>query len=445
MPFTVTVPGVQKTSPTYSTIALQYQTQQNATLAIQLLSQIYAAAGQPFANTTGESLLVQNDSEAPTAGTNPTTLKEFTIGDSGGIQNTGTTEGTVPAGYLGIVDAYTNQVAEIVGAPGQTNETVVAGGNMHFYTNGGSGTIISGQGNNLINALPTGDGNWTVFFDGGNNTVYANSGNFFIEDGNASTTGANMIFLGSGSDTVASWGNDTIVAGPNNTAFVATFTPGSIFYANTGKSTFVDRGGADTFVAGGGSDTVFAAASGGSYFGSSGPLLFVAGPNTADSVVAGSGPTTIYSASGANLTFGGSGNGDLLIAGPGSATVNGGSSTGNDLYFADGNGSDSIVAGSGNNTLVAGMGSDTFTGGPGANLFVIDKAAVSGGTYFINNWNSKDTLALFGYGAPTAAGGLPAGATVGVQGGSEVLTLPDGTKITFVGVSSVPNSQIPSA
>jgi len=317
------------------------------------------------------TLQVQNASDSITGGAGP--LKEFTIGDSGGIQNSGTTEGTVPAGFLGIIDAYTNQVSEIVGAPGRPMKPWSPAGNMHFFTNGGSGTVISGQGNNLVAANPTGDGNWTVLFDGGNNTVFATSGNFSINDGNASTTGANLLFLGSGSDVVQSWGNDSIIGAPGGTALVATFTAGSIFWGNSGPSTYIKHGGADTFVAGGGNDTVFAVGSGGTYFGNSGPLLFVSGPGTSDTVTTGTGNATIFGAPGSsgvyflgpgnavivgaaesqtviggvtsgpaqifgidgdNVTFFSPLSGNFLVAGPGNVTLNGGGATGNNAFFA---------------------------------------------------------------------------------------------------------------
>ncbi len=472
MTITVTVPGVQKNAGVYSTINLQYQTQQNANIAIQLLSQIYAAAA-------GQTLQVQNDGETPTPGTNPTTLNEFTIGDSGGIQNSGTTEGTVPAGVRAIIDAYTNQVSEIVNAPNQGNDTVIAGGDMHFFTNGGSGTVISGQGGNLVAANPTGEGDWTVLFDGGDNTVYATSGNFFIDDGNAGTTGANLLFLGSGNDVVQSWGQDTIVGGPGGNNLVATFTAGSIFYGNTGTSTYINMGGNDTFVAGGGNDTVFAAASGGLYFGNSGPLMFVSGPNTADTVMAGSGDSTIWGAPGSdglyfvgpgnflmigaaesqtvvagpgshaavmfgmdgdNITLFSPGDGNVMVAGPGSVTLNGAGATGNNIYFAgpDAGSADSIVAGSGNNTLIAGPGANTLVGGTGANVFEVDKTFAGGGSETISGWNGSDSLHLNGYGAATIAGGLPAGASAS----GNVLTLADGTKITFDGQGAVPLNHI---
>jgi Ca2+-binding RTX toxin-like protein len=372
MTIPVTVPGVasgkhgvgNSHSIQYSTITLQYNTEQNAGIAMQLLAQIYAAAAD-------QTLEVRNGNESPT-GFPEHPVKEFTIGDQGGQQNTGPTDGKDFRHYLGMVDAYTNKPATIVGAKDQANETVVAGGGLHFFTNGGSGTVISGQGGNVVTAPAKGDGNWTVIFDGGNNTVHASSGNFLIDDGSASVAGANQISFGSGSDTVVAWGHDSI----------------------TGTS--------------------------------------------------GDRPALVFGMNGADVSLSSPVSGNELIAGPGNVTLNGSQASGDNVYFAGlaAGSADSIVAGSGNNTLIAGHGSDTLGGGAGANLFQVDKSLAGGGSDFLVHWNSKDTLLLSGYGAATAPGGLPAGATTAVVGGSEVLTLADGTKITFVGVQHVPNSHI---
>jgi Ca2+-binding RTX toxin-like protein len=160
-----------------------------------------------------------------------------------------------------------------------------------------------------------------------------------------------------------------------------------------------------------------------------------------------SGPAQIFGIDGDNVTFFSPLSGNFLVAGPGNVTLNGGGATGNNAFFAgpSTNSADSIVAGSGNNTLVAGPGSNTLVGGAGANVFAVDKAAGGGGADSIVGWNSNDLVVLSGYGAPTAPGGLPSGATTAILGGSEVLTLADGTKITFVGFSNIPNSHISSS
>src|SRR4051794_33147129 len=72
MAFDVTVPGVPLGDPVYSTLHLSFQSSQVANLAIQLLGQIYDAAGPPFAATTGQQLTVADDNVTTISGSNPT-------------------------------------------------------------------------------------------------------------------------------------------------------------------------------------------------------------------------------------------------------------------------------------------------------------------------------------------------------------------------------------
>ena len=463
----VTVPGVNSI-----TIDLQFQTAENTFRTLGLLGQIY----------TAEALGVLNVENAPTSPpSGPKPINEYTLGDSNGQRGTGPMQGTVPAGYLGIVDANLSSVpSDIVGAT-QVNETVVAAGSLHFSTEGGSGTLISAQGNNIITAPDFGGGNWSVFFDSGDNTVYATSGNFLIDDGTNVTFGHNLILLGSGSDTVESWGEDTVIAAPTGSNLIALFHSGSVAYGSTGPDTVINQGsGGDTVVQGTGPETVFADASNSLYYGNLGELTFVSGILTSNTVVAGAGNATLYGALNSKSLFfvgggrfmldGGSGdetvvgatgtsnsavlfaeNGgimnlvgntdNVLVAGAGSATLNGIGALGNNIFFA-GLGSDSIVAGAGSNTLVGGPSSDTLIGGRNVNAFEFNGAFASLGNELIGNWNSRDRLILSGYGAPTAPGGLPAHATKAVLNGSEVLTLSDGTRITFMGIAHVNPWQI---
>ena len=68
----------------------------------------------------------------------------------------------------------------------------------------------------------------------------------------------------------------------------------------------------------------------------------------------------------------------------------------------------------------------------------VEMTAVGGHFHQINLGRPRHLLDTL----PTSPGGLPAGANVSVVNGSEVLTLVDGTKITFVGFASIPNSHI---
>lgn len=226
LPGAVSVPGAQG-----STIELQFATQQNTQLAVQLLDPIYAAY-----DAAPSRLQVQN---APTAPFQmPGELGLFALGDAGGVQNQGSNAAIVPTGYLGIVDAFTNAPATITGAPGQFDETVFSGqAGLTFYLNGGSGTVIAGGGNNVVapgpNAPVTGGG-WSILLDGGSNTVIGAPGNFFIDDGSSGAAGSNLIFLGSGNDTVQSWGRDTVNAGTGSD-FVISKGPSLLVNGNSGS------------------------------------------------------------------------------------------------------------------------------------------------------------------------------------------------------------------
>ena len=466
-----TVPGVLA-----GTIDLQLSTQQNQQLAAQLLAQVYAAAGSGI-------LDVENTPTNPPSGSGDFAV--FAIGDQGGVLNSGPNAATVPTGYGFIINAFTTAPATVTGAPGQSNEAVLSGqGGLTFFTNGGSGTVIAGGGNNLVApgaGAPNTGSNWTLLFDGGSNTVSGPVGNLFIDDGSSGAAGSNQIFLGSGNDTVLSWGIDLIVAAPGGSALIVSHQAGTSVYGNTGSTEVINLGGRDTVVQGSGPETMFAGATGGLYFGG-GALTFLAAPGTDSTVVGGDGSNTLYADGSNDLFFvgrgqfmlsGGSGNqtvvgtqgfsdnavmfsdnggsvvlfgntaGNVLVAGAGNATLNAGGASGGEAFFA-GTGNDLIVGSSGTNFILAGPGNDTLVGGAGANVFQVARGVASGGSELIANWNAADQLYLPGYGA-ARPDGLPAGAAVTVVNGSAALTLIDGTRITFLGVSSVSTAQIHSS
>ena len=467
-----TVPGVLG-----GTIDLQFTTQQNAQLAAQLLSEVYAAAGSG-------TLDVENTPTGPPSGTGDT--EEFTIGDQGGIVNSGPNAATVPSGYAFIIDAFTDAPATVTGARGQLNEAVLSGqGGLTFFTNGGSGTVLAGGGNNLVApgpGVPDAASSWTLLFDGGSNTISGPVGNLFIDDGSSSVAGQNQIFLGSGSDTVLSWGIDLIVVAPGGNALIDVYHAGSSVYGNNGNMEVLNLGGEDTVVQGSGPATMFAGATGGLYFGGGGVLTFLAAPGTDSTVVGGDGNATLFANASNDLFFvgggqfilaGGSGNqtvvgttgfsgnavifsegggsvvlfgntdGNELVAGAGNVTLNAGGASGGEVFFA-GTGDDLIVGSSGTNFIQAGPGNDTLVGGTGVNVFQVGHGVATGGSELIANWNAADHLYLPGYGA-AGANGLPAGAAITVVNGSAVLSLDDGTQITFLGVSRVSTAQLHSS
>jgi len=381
MPFPVSVPGVHS-----STIILQFQSSANAALA------------QGLANSFWNAIPKLNVENQPAGAAKAADLNEFTIGDMGGKQNSGPSQGTVPAGYLGVIDAFSAATPATVTGTSGSGETVLGQGGLTYITNnpGGSNNIFDASGGGNVFAA-TG-GNWSVLFDGGNNFVLGNTGNLFVDDNTlAGTVGAgnNLIFLGAGNDEAVLWGPK------------------------------------DTVVAGSGPTTIFAAGANDLVFGGSGTMLFiaVAGSST---VVAGSGNTVLFGLNGASATLFGNGN-DLLVAGPGNVTLNAGGSTGNNSLFGN-QGADSLVGGSGTTSFVAGFsGSTTMLGGSGVNAFDFVKGA-AGGADVIQNWTAKDQVFLLGY----APGGL---VSQTITPGGDVATLSDGTLITFQGLNTtIPGS-----
>src|SRR5207253_1883978 len=162
--------------------------------------------------------------------------------------------------------------SHIVGA-NQANETVLATGSLRFEPGGGSGTLVSAQGNNVVTAPDVGGGNWELHFDSGNNTVIASSGNYFIETDTEFTFGQNRIVLGTGDDTVLSWGADTITGGTGQDLIVLRHA-GAQVQGGGGPSTIVDIGDHATVTQGAGQETVFAASTGSRFNGSNASLLF---------------------------------------------------------------------------------------------------------------------------------------------------------------------------
>lgn len=356
----VTVPGAGT-----NTYQLQYNSPTSASIATQLLQTIYAA------NVSGALFPQVYSQQGSTANVPSGKLGEL-IADG----STGNTNVVAPTGYLGLIDASTTAPVTIAGAA-QANESVLGGASdLTFYTNGGSGTVVGGDGNNVIASPTASGGAWTLNLYGvGNTSVYGGAASDLIQSGN----GHNLFFLGSGADTVYSSGADTIIAGTGNTT-VATSAPGAFVYGGNGTDLLVNAGGADTFSAGGGAETIFAASSGGLYFLNTSPNLeFVATSAVASTIVGGSGNATLFGGSGTNLIF-----------------------TGQENTVADLQSSNNtIVGGSGNTTVYAGTGHDTLFQGSGqllydaqqSNSIIVSQSNSLGGTFFAYNGGQ---VALFG-------------------------------------------------
>jgi len=106
--------------------------------------------------------------------------------------------------------ALTGGGAESVRGSGGQDQLILGGsGNLTFFSNGGSGTVVTGDGNNLLGTPTSGGGAFTFVAGAGDDTVVAASGDNTISAG----TGANLIDTGIGNNLVYSNGNDTIAGG----------------------------------------------------------------------------------------------------------------------------------------------------------------------------------------------------------------------------------------
>ncbi|MBV9786459.1 MAG: hypothetical protein JO264_21870 [Acidisphaera sp.] len=441
-------------------INIPFATQANESYASSLLAAIYTAkaTGNPPIFTAYAS---QGTPPTPPAGD----INEFVVDNNGAV--------TVPAGYQYILDDSSG-TSSIVGGS-QSAITYVAGqGGLTFTAGSGSGTVVAGGGNNTLYAPGTGSGNFNVVLDGsGSNAGYLGSGNWNVTTG----TGSGTFFLGTGADTVFAQGPDTVVGGTGPETVSASGNGGEFFAGQASSTLLVDTGTGNIGVGGSGAETIFAAGSSGEYFTGNGymeylnsgngnilvqqgsatvlafggtgsatyftqgssPLVLVDQSST--STVVSSSPTVagaqIFGGPGSVVNFYGPNNNNLFIAGAGNETLNAAGGSGNNVFFS-GTGSDSLVGGSGSDFFIesAGTGSETLTGGGGSNTFQFVSHPGSNATDLITDFKSTDSLSLAGYGSAPGSGIQ----SETVQGGSLLVTLTDGTKITFNNVTQPLNS-----
>jgi len=312
----------------------------------------------------------------------------------------------------------------VVGSGGQGQAVLAGNGNLTFYTKGGTGTVVTGDGSNLLGTPVVGGGAFTFVTDAGNDTVVAASGNNTVSAG----AGANLIDRGSGANLIYSNGVDTIGGGSGTGTDTVIGGGYSALIASGSKNLyFVGGTGAVTVLAGTGSDTVFVGTGGGQVTGgSAGNNRLIGGAGSARSTLFGGGNGDVLFARGSGTS--------LLSAGAGNETLTGAGSTGNNYFFA-GNGSALIGGGPGNDTIFAGSGNATVDGGAGKDLVAIVNGR-AGGTVLLNGFgnNSPDQVTLQGYAAGEAARAIAA------AGSSNTVVLSDNTRITFGGVSSISSS-----
>jgi Ca2+-binding RTX toxin-like protein len=122
----------------------------------------------------------------------------------------------------------------------------------------------------------------------------------------------------------------------------------------------------------------------------------------------------------------------VIVAGAGATTIDGSSSSGPNSFFA-GSGNDLISSGKGLTAIEAGSGSDTLISGSGATLFGFTNGKA--GTALIENFDpGRNALTLQGFGPNEVTTALSCAV---ISGGSETISLSDGTHITFAGFTNL--------
>jgi parallel beta-helix repeat protein len=241
--------------------------------------------------------------------------------------------------------------------------------------------------------------------------------------------GSFTTFSGSGSlgggTVVVQTGGGSVTAGTSTTA-VADASSGSNV-VNTSTSVVVAAAPGDT-VSASGSVTLLGAGSGQVTFTSSGANSSVLGGAGAIVGTSSGANTTLIGGSGVSL-FSVTGANSLVVAGPSGTTgVDMSQSTGPETVATNPNGGNAnLVAflGSGADSVIGGGGASTVRAGSGADVFGFVKGH-AGGTEVITGFNAQDNLAFSGYAS---------GPTEQVVGGNDVMTLSDGSVITFVGIN----------
>jgi len=260
---------------------------------------------------------------------------------------------------------------------------------------GGQNTVMDGGGGGDFLLGDAGD---TINGGAGDDTVGAFFGNASIGGG----IGNDLVMGGSGVDTLTGGdGNDTVVG-----------------------STLGVTAGADSMDGGAGDDLLYGMGSGANIF---------VGGDGADSLVGGTG---------ADSMSGGTGN-DILISGAGADTLSGGD--GND-NMQGGAGNDSLMGGAGDDTLWGGAGADTLVGGTGADIFYLRELGAGSNTT-INDYSGTEGDRLHFTGVTQLTVGAASGATgttatVALSGSNTVITMPDGSTITLVGINALPANSV---
>ena len=264
------------------------------------------------------------------------------------------------------------------------------------------GQEISGEGPEIFGAITVQGGAGSVTVFGGTSSCLLYGG---AAGGNVLIGGADLSlyepasngggFVGAPYLLAYTPAPSTLFAGGDNDLLVASGTDNSFAQSPVH---------ANTLIAAGGSETLTGA-------GSTGRNLFYGGTG-ADVIVAGGGASTI-------------------VAGSGAATISGGSAP---TAIFTGTGSDIVLGGSGADYVQAGAGNATLFAGAGMDLIGVVSGQAGGSLVVSGFRTASDRISAQGYAA---------GPVVASGGGSTVLTFSDQTRVTLLGVASLPGAAFP--
>lgn len=287
------------------------------------------------------------------------------------VNGTDTLSGnTITAGSGGeqASDQAGSALIEIAG-PVQTIEieygNVQTGGQVIYVSDMMFETIVQDPGND---SLSGGAGADTIFGQEGDDTLSGDSGNDSLDGG----AGADSLAGGTGTDTlIGGAGNDTLAGGAEGDSLVGNAGMDFLDYAASDAAVAIDLG---LGTASGGHATNDTLGTG---------LDGIIGSDWNDTL-------TGYDGQGAdwtNVFYGGAGD-DLMDGAAGDDSLYGGAD--NDTIIG-GLGADVIDGGDGNDELHVGAG-DTVTGSGGDDIFIIDTAALGGGTITIDGGETDEPV-----------------------------------------------------
>ncbi|WP_323038291.1 Hint domain-containing protein [Gemmobacter sp.] len=281
----------------------------------------------------------------------------------------------------------------------------------------------------------TGDGDYVVAM-GGNDSVAAGAGNDLVYGGSGNDTldggaGHDQLIGDRGDDVlIGGAGNDTMQGGADADRFV--------LQDGFGNDTII---GGETALDSSDSDALDAS-------GLSGNATIVFTGNEAGTLTDGTGTATFSEV-------------EEIWLGNGSNTADA-SATDAGVQIHGGSGTDALTGGAGYDTLVGGGGADTLAGGAGNDLLSLGGADNAQDTVVVADGGGNDTL--MGFQGPldngdgtfatrdlldaaglTDADGRPVNVhdvVVGTVNGHAVLTFPDGTTVTMIGVVPPATNQL---